>query len=421
MSNFLKPQRRNGAMNYKKTASSILFTLFLTLSLWVSLAQYAHSFMLHNIRFGTHEDKTRIVLEISEKTDAYRAFALQDPNRIVIDLPLYSWDPSTAIQGKQNLISTYRFGTLDPKTSRLVFVTKTNAHIKNVFFLPPLSAGKPHRMVIDIAKGLGSNPSHIFGTPAIDLPEAEIKTPKIDKADPPITPDPYYKKVIVIDAGHGGKDPGAISKNKVKEKHITLAIAKRLQATLNATGRYKAILTRTGDYYIKLRQRVNMARQTNADLFISIHADSLHKNSVRGSSIYTLSETASDKESARLAERENLSDVIAGVSLEEEVDEVADILIDLAMRDTMNQSKMFANLVVEDFGQNGIKLLRNTHRFAGFAVLKAPDIPSILIETGYLSNDKDASLLTKASHQEKLAKSITQAINRYFSHLKTLE
>ncbi len=406
-------------MAYKNKNNCCVFLLFFCISFFFTNASFAN-FLLHDIRFGTHENTTRIVLDISENTSDYRVFALSDPHRVVVDLPTYSWDPSTAIKGKQTLIKTYRFGALDPKTSRLVFETSHNTHVENVFFLPPLSAGKPHRMVIDIAAGAGE--MKIFGKNPTDTPESAIApSAKIAPPTPPISPNPYYKKTIVIDAGHGGKDPGAISKSKLKEKHITLAIAKKLKATLEATGKYNAILTRDGDYYIKLRKRVAIAREKNADLFISLHADSLHKNSVRGSSIYTLSETASDKESARLAERENLSDVIAGVSLDEEVDEVANILIDLAMRDTMNQSKMFANLVVKNFQDGGIRLLKNTHRYAGFAVLKAPDVPSILIETGYLSNSQDASLLNNASHQKKIANSILRAIDTYFSYVEKMQ
>lgn len=406
-------------MLHKNYKQSFVFLILISILVFFSNAAKAN-FLLHDIRFGTHENTTRIVLDISEKTANYRVFTLQDPNRIVVDLPTYKWDPSTAINGKQSLINTYRYGALDPQTSRLVFETNQAAHVENVFFLPPLSSGKPHRMVIDVASGAGS--MKIFGHNPMDLPDSEIApSAKIDAPSPPITPNPYYKKTVVIDAGHGGKDPGAISKSKIKEKNITLAIAKKLKATLEATGRYNAVLTRDGDYYIKLRQRVAIAREKNADLFISIHADSLHKNSVRGSSIYTLSENASDKESARLAERENRSDIIAGVSLDEEVDEVANILIDLAMRDTMNQSKMFANLVVKHFQEGGIKLLGNTHRFAGFAVLKAPDVPSILIETGYLSNYRDASLLNSPEHQKKIAQSILSAVDTYFSYVEKMQ
>lgn len=218
----------------------------------------------------------------------------------------------------------------------------------------------------------------------------------------------------MIDPGHGGVDPGALGKGGTKEKNVTLAAGRVLRDVLNATGRYDARLTRDSDFYIPLRERFAMARQADAALFISLHADAHRSSSVRGASVYTLSETASDAEAAALAAKENRSDVIAGVDLSSEEDEVADILIDLAQRETMNLSASFAEILVNELGRR-VTLLRNTHRFAGFAVLKAPDVPSVLVELGYLTNPTDERKLGKREHLDTIARAMRDAIDAYFA------
>lgn len=222
------------------------------------------------------------------------------------------------------------------------------------------------------------------------------------------------KPMVVIDAGHGGADPGAISVGGVHEKAITLQIARALRAQLLATGRYRVALTRDGDEFVRLRDRVGKARDLGADLFVSLHADSLGQADVGGMSVYTLSDKASDREAEMLAARENRADAIGGMDLAVESDEVAGILIDLAQRDTMNQSRRFANLLIQEMGKQ-VRLLPRPHRSAGFAVLTAPDVPSVLVELGYLSNPRDAKLLTQSEHQIRLARSIVRGIDGYFA------
>lgn len=225
------------------------------------------------------------------------------------------------------------------------------------------------------------------------------------------------KKVIIVDSGHGGADPGTIGKSGIYEKHITLAMARELTKQLNATGRFKAIMTRDRDIFIPLRKRVKIARDSSANLFLSLHADAVKNTRISGPSVYTLSENASDKEAAALAEKENKSDLIAGMDLSHESQEVANILIDLAQRESMNQSARFATQLVKDLKRR-TKLLRNTHRFAGFAVLKAPDIPSVLIEMGFLSNRNDERLLQTAGYRKKFSAGIVAAIESYFSQVE---
>jgi len=219
-------------------------------------------------------------------------------------------------------------------------------------------------------------------------------------------------KVIVIDAGHGGPDPGA-NRNNIKEKDLTLMAAKTLKKILEEKS-YKVFLTRKSDYYIRLKNRVKYARSKSPDLFISIHADSTKNKNTSGTSIYSLSEKASDKLSQALADRENKSDVIAGLDLDELDKAVSDILIDLSRRETKNSSIAFAELFVDKLKINKVKLLRRPHRQAGFAVLKAPDIPSVLIEMGFMSNNSDLKKLTSRKFQEKLMGLIALAIEDYF-------
>ena len=217
----------------------------------------------------------------------------------------------------------------------------------------------------------------------------------------------------MIDPGHGGIDPGAVGESAT-EKELTLAVAKALKKELEATGKFRVALTRSKDVYIPLRERFGLAREKGADLFISLHADSHNDPLTRGASVYTLSEKASDAEAEALAAKENKSDIIAGVDLSKQSNVVTDILIDLAQRDTKNMSTRFAGLLVNELKRETM-LLGNTHRYAGFAVLKAPDVPSVLIEMGYISSSKDEALLASVTHQKRLAKAIRGAIENYFS------
>ncbi len=227
---------------------------------------------------------------------------------------------------------------------------------------------------------------------------------------------PTGKPVIALDPGHGGVDPGATGYNGIHEKDITLATAREVRRQLEATGRYRVMMTRDEDEFIPLRERVARAREADAQLFISLHADSIVGSQIRGMSIYTLSDKASDHEAETLAAKENRSDAIGGIDLSHENDQVATILIDLAQRDTRNHSRHFAGLVLHEVGHIQ-KLLPKADRSAGFAVLTAPDVPSVLIEMGYLSSPEDAGLLTQADHRQRLAASLVHAIDGYFGWL----
>ena len=219
--------------------------------------------------------------------------------------------------------------------------------------------------------------------------------------------------VVAIDAGHGGIDPGALGASGTYEKHVTLAMAKELAEALEKSGRYKPVLVRDRDVFIRLRDRIAIARGAGADLFVSLHADAIDDPRVRGLSVYTLSEKASDKEAEMLADRENKADLIAGVNLSGETPEVTNILIDLAQRETMNESARFAGRLVKNLNQE-TKLLRNSHRFAGFAVLKAADVPSVLVELGFMSNPQDEAGLKTKAYRTQMVRAIVQSVDDYF-------
>ncbi|MFC1659654.1 N-acetylmuramoyl-L-alanine amidase [Pseudomonadota bacterium] len=225
--------------------------------------------------------------------------------------------------------------------------------------------------------------------------------------------DKSRKPIIIIDAGHGGRDPGAIGVRRTKEKFITLMFAKALKKDLEKTGKYKVYLTRNGDYFISLGGRVKKAQKLKADLFISLHADSNRNRKAKGLSVYTLSERASDEKAAALARKENKADIISGANFKGEYEETIKILIDLSRRDTMNSSTEFAEIAVDEL-QKRVKLLQNTHRYAGFAVLTAPDVPSTLIELGFLSNKSDERMLKTSAYRKKVNYGLQKAIERYF-------
>jgi len=223
-----------------------------------------------------------------------------------------------------------------------------------------------------------------------------------------------HRRAIALDPGHGGVDPGAISPHGIYEKTITLATARELARQLDLTGRYRAVLTRRGDRFVPLRERVARARAIRAELFLSIHADALPDSAMHGLSVYTLSDEASDRDTAALAIRENRDDFLAGVRLSHQPREIGAILLDLARRQTNNRSLTLARVIVEELGR-AVPLLERPHRAAGFVVLSALDMPSALVELGCLSNPQDEMLLPQHAHQRRLAQGLVRAIDDYFA------
>ena len=363
-----------------------------------------------DIRLGVSDERTRVVLDLS-KDVKYSVFLLDNPRRVVVDLPTLDWPSKTP--PSDGLVAGVRFGQFTETQSRLVIDVAKPIKVAKDFVLKPAS-GLPHRLVIDLVP---SNAAAFAKQVSKHRAAKKAGSKKAARAAPPPPPKaarkPNSKPVIVLDAGHGGVDPGAHGR-RAREKNVTLEFTRELAKQLRRTGKYKVYLTRNRDIYIPLRQRVNIARKHNADLFISIHADAIKRKSVRGMSIYTLSETASDKEAAALARKENQSDIIAGIDFADQPAEVANILIDLAQRETKNLSVKFANLVV-DHARGKTRLLQRTHRFAGFRVLKAPDVPSVLVELGFLTNRSDEKQLLSASWRRKMAGALVNSTNAYFA------
>lgn len=360
------------------------------------------------LRVGDHLSMTRLVIDFSENVE-HRIFTLADPYRVVIDFPEVEWSlPEASTDATIGLIERYRYGLFAAGQSRLVLDVSEPVAVKAIFVLPP-SGRYGYRFVLDLEK----TSTQAFETHRRAQPRPQLPPQSAAEAAPS-PPVKKSKPVIVIDPGHGGVDPGTIGVSGTYEKGITLGFSREIERHLLATGRYEVILTRDRDIFLRLRERVSVSRNANADLFLSIHADSVPNPRARGASVYTLSEKASDKEAAALAAKENKADLIAGIDLTHENPVVANILIDLAQRETMNISALFAKDLIGEIGREA-RLLRNTHRFAGFAVLKAPDVPSVLIELGYLSNPHEERQLRDPAYRTKLTKAIARAVDVKFS------
>jgi N-acetylmuramoyl-L-alanine amidase len=367
-------------------------------------AQAASEPSATGIRIGDHANSTRFVLDLDAKVD-FHLFTLASPHRVVVDLPALKWGIPAGDKSKATgLIKAYRFGMFQPGTSRLVLDAAGPVSVKKSFILKP-SGPFGYRLVIDLVKTNEADFMANLGKP--------IAKPIEYTASVPVRK-PGNKKVIVIDPGHGGVDSGTVSARGHYEKTVTLRAGHALRKKLEATGRYSVVMTRNKDFFIPLRQRVNISRKAEGDLFISLHADSIKDRKIRGATVYTLAEKSSDREAAALAAKENKSDIIAGVDLDGESPLLTKILIDLMQRETMNYSAEFANLLVPEMDKR-VKIRVNPHRFAGFRVLKAPDIPSVLVEMGYLSNRNDTDMLVSKKGVDKIVTAIAKAVDRYFT------
>ena len=370
-----------------------------------------------NARLGEHPEHTRFVLELTETVD-YRIFTLAEPNRIVLELPDIEWrlQAKAGIKGA-GLVTSYRYGPFRKGRSRVVLDLASPAKVDANFIMPP-EDGKPARLVLDIVPTDEIAFLATAGWPD-DAAGAEPVPPidPVEEAKPVDNKDGVF--IIALDAGHGGVDPGATGASGTLEKDVVLAAVEALKTELEARGNYKVVLTRGDDNFITLKDRVRAGRAGKADLFISLHADSVSDASVHGASIYTLSETASDSVAAELEESENASDIISGVDLSGENDEVSTILIDLAQRETKNRASVFAQMVLPELDkQTG--LISKPHRFAGFRVLKAPDVPSVLIELGFLSNATDEQRLTSPKWRKGAARAIARAVDDYYAHMSSV-
>ncbi len=381
------------------------FTLIM--ATWFMVAPSLAAPLVQSARVGDYPTKTRFVLDLTEPV-RFDVFTLANPYRVVIDLPEVGWKIRPESAPRSRLIKGYRLGLFQPGNSRVVIDVARPVVVVKAFLLPP-GDKRTHRLVVDLRPV--SRAAFRSGRP-VARRTAIVLTPPHPAARRAAPTD--SRPLIAIDPGHGGIDPGAHGRRGVWEKDITLAQARELRRQLRRSGRYRVVMTRNRDMFVRLRNRIGVAQRAGADLFISLHADSIDNPKVRGGSVYTLSERASDREAAALAAKENRADIIAGIDLNYQSKTVARILIDLRQRLTKNESVKFAKAVTRELSKT-IRLLRNNHRFAGFAVLKAPDIPSILIETGYLSNPSDERLLTSPKHRRRLAAALVAAIDVHFA------
>jgi N-acetylmuramoyl-L-alanine amidase len=365
----------------------------------------------NDARLAGDKTRTRFIADLSKKVEV-SVFALGDPYRVIIDLPEVSFQmPQGLGTEKRGLITAYRFGLFAPGKSRIVIDVSGPFLVDKSFVLDPRS-NQPARLVVDLVptdqKTFLAKLREMSARPTTSKELAQ-------KASLPVKP-VNARPVVVIDPGHGGVDPGARSADGITEKDVVLAFAKVLKQKLASHGRYEVVLTREDDRFLALRERVEFAQKRNAALFVSVHADYFAKKpqEARGATVYTLSEQASDDEAKELAAKENFSDAIAGVALPSDSDEVvANILIDLAQRETQNRSLIFAKSIVGEMGR--LNLHTKSLKSAGFRVLKAPDIPSVLLELGFLSNPDDEKRLTSDGWRAGIADKVAAAIDGYFA------
>jgi N-acetylmuramoyl-L-alanine amidase len=376
-------------------------------------------------RLAGDDKQTRFILDL-DRSIPVRAFPLADPYRVVIDIPQVTFQlPSGIGTAGRGLIKAFRYGLVMPGGSRIVFDLTGPAKISNVSVLEAAN-GQPPRLVLELEEVdrtifVQSLPPEnrpelrpaVADAREAPLPVSAVPAEPEKPAAPPSPPD--SRPVIVIDPGHGGPDNGT-QWDGTSEKNLVLAFALALRDRIDKSGKYRVVMTRTDDTFIPLDDRVKFARSQSASLFVSIHADALprREGDAQGASIYTLSDRASDAEAERLAEAENKADAIGGVNLTEEPTEVADILIDLAQRETRTFSNRFAHLLMGDM-KTVTRMHKNPLKSAGFRVLKAPDVPSVLVELGYVSNKDDLEHLVSDDWRSRTVGAVAHAIDTFFA------
>ncbi|HTE78433.1 MAG TPA: N-acetylmuramoyl-L-alanine amidase [Xanthobacteraceae bacterium] len=362
-----------------------------------------------DVRLGGDETQTRFVMDLSRKIDLH-VFTLADPYRVVVDIPQITFRlPSKAGETGRGLIKAFRFGLVMPGGSRIVIDLGKPARVEKAFVVDPVE-GAPARLVLELA---ATDREGFLRKVAFDQRFARAQAP-LPREQQSSSGD--VRPLIVLDPGHGGIDTGTKGPNGQMEKDIVLDFAKRLREKVESLGKYRVLLTRSDDTFVPLAERVRFAREAGAALLLSIHADSLarREGDAQGATVYTLSETATDPAAARLAEQENRADVIAGVDLKDQPDDVAGILIDLAQRETKTFSTQFAHKLVATIKRTA-RLHKEPLKSAGFRVLRAPDVPSVLVELGYVSNKEDLQSLLSDSWRDRTADAMTSAIDGYFS------
>lgn len=397
------------------------------------------------VRTWPADEYTRVTLEMDGELKAQH-FTLENPDRLVVDIEGLSINSTinnlvSNIKPNDPYIQSVRVGQNQPNVVRLVMDLKQPI-APQVFTLKPIGDYK-YRLVLDLYPKVAQDPllaimnnadtdplaevlEELAQSSAPDVPVPSVpgqklppvaKKPSAPIAPPPSAPQPRHNRPILValDPGHGGEDPGAIGRNGTREKDIVLSIARRLKKLIDAQPNMRAYLTRDNDYFVPLHVRVQKARRVKADLFISIHADAWIKPSARGSSVFALSQNGATSAAARwMAQRENDADLIGGVDLGSHNKQVAQVLLDLSTAAQINDSMRVGDHVLSQIGKIN-RLHKKSVERAGFAVLKAPDIPSILVETAFISNPEEERLLRSPSHQDKIAQALLSGVNDYFA------
>ncbi|HKS58486.1 MAG TPA: N-acetylmuramoyl-L-alanine amidase [Steroidobacteraceae bacterium] len=358
--------------------------------LLASLTSAAPASTVKDVRLWAGPDATRLVFDLSAPVES-NILTLQNPDRVVIDITGARIDSARAMPEGQGFVKQLRVGPQGKGGLRFVIDLSSPASPRSFTVAPAANYG--HRLVVDLSPRASSGPPVV-----------------VKSAD-----DAHGRDVIVaIDAGHGGVDPGSIGKAGTREKNVTLAIARRLKERIDKEPGMRAVLTRDTDHFVEHRERIARARRQRADMFVSVHADSYRDRSVVGSSVYVLSARGASDESARwLADRENAADLIGGVSLDDKDGVLASVLLDLSQGASMSASFDAAQKVMDELDRIG-NVTRRGVKSAGFLVLKSPDIPSILVETAFISNPTEESRLGSSRHQERLAEAIFQGVRGYF-------
>lgn len=371
--------------------------LFILLTVFLADPAWAGRLQIEGVRVWAAPDNTRVVLDTSRAAD-YRTMTLVKPHRLVVDLPDTEPAPLDVQAAAQDrYLRGVRVGIRNGVDLRIVLDLKQPVRAR-VFRLPP-NRHYGHRLVVDLLALAENLPAP---GPAARAPERG--------------PDALRDVVVAVDAGHGGDDPGAIGSHGTREKDVVLGISSKLVQRINAQPGLRAVPIRKGDYYMPLRKRMERARALEADLFISVHADSFHDKRTRGSSVYVLSERGASSEAAKWrAERENASDLIGGVSLRDKSPTLQSTLLDLSQTASLESSINAARQVLKGLGKLG-NLHQQQVQSAGFLVLKSPDIPSILIETGFISNPQEEKKLASARYQDRLAQAIVTSLDQYFQN-----
>jgi N-acetylmuramoyl-L-alanine amidase len=360
------------------------------------------------------ELRTRIVINFDHEPDV-STMLLGDPHRLAIDLPktVFAFDKKSV--EPRGLITDVRYGMIDDSRSRLIFTLKGPFEVERLEVIKN-DTSPGYRLVADLvsssdrkfADALKNQNQTTASTVAAPKGDriANAAPDEVSKAPKPFT--------VVVDAGHGGIDSGAESASGSLEKNVTLMFAQQLRDELGKLPGIRVEMTRNDDTFLRLSERVRIARQYEADLFISIHADTINRGSIRGATVYTVSDKASDADSRAMADRENRADAVAGISFDNETPEIADILLDLTRRETHTFSLSFAKTVVKSLKKD-VNMINNPHRFAGFQVLRAPDVPSVLVEIGYLSNQDDEKLMLDPAWRSHVAERLATAVGEFAS------